>query len=614
MKHMRSMVFYAAMLIAAAAFAVPSFTPIIDGVKDAGWGDTPDHSSTSQALPLEFNLDGGLYVTDDAEWVYFGYDADNDPWADGKSVHVHIVFDVGSTAGGGTFACWGANNVAYTMAFKPEYDLVMQWNTTDQNSQFTGLNTWTINTWVQQPEITTDAGGGNQWTEVAIRKNQIGTPGAGAILNISMWLRPSWDTQGGVACLPEQANFPSDNGAIARALSVQFPYTIQAAFGDVVAPRLVSVHQIDRRSVELLFNEPMLLASLNNSSNYIPHGWPFTGFRYVNNLTVGIYNFAGFTDGAQYGISLTAGIRDLANNSIDPNFDSLSWTSPMYADVFFRVEDPGMTHDTIYMKGSFNFYREHDAFWSGGNYLLYDDGTNGDLVAGDHVFSRLFEMVPNGGAVDFEWGCVDEADNWLVVGPNQTFTLFDDTDITVTYVIPNPTVNPVTVTFRCDAECLLSTGLTVDSITVAGTFNAWAGQRMDDADMNQQYTLDVVFPAGSSRSHAFKFRYHVADGTEWEHIGDRLFEVNDSNPTQDLGNMFWDNWVCAPYNLTIHSEGTNAVLRWDGPARATFDVFGHTSSDGILENGSILVNTPDHTYTVTPLGNQQFFQVRAVAP
>ena len=173
MRTFRRMLVVALLCAAAAAYAVPSFTPIIDGVKDIGWGMTPDESSTSQALPTEFNLDGGLYVTDDAEWVYFGFDADNDPWADTKSVHVHIVLDVGSTAGGGLFAAWGASNVAYTLPFRPEYDLVTQWNTDDQNISFTGLNTWTINNWVQQPEITTDAGVGGQWTEIAIRKNQI---------------------------------------------------------------------------------------------------------------------------------------------------------------------------------------------------------------------------------------------------------------------------------------------------------------------------------------------------------------------------------------------------------------------------------------------------------
>ncbi|NUO20063.1 Ig-like domain-containing protein [bacterium] len=614
MKAMRTMFVAALLCAAAAAFAVPSFTPVIDGVKDAGWGNTPDHSSTSQALPTEFNLDGGLYVTDDAEWVYFGYDADNDPWADGKSVHVHIVFDVGSTAVGGTFACWGANNVAYTHTYKPEYDLVMQWNTDNQNSQFTGLNTWTINTWVQQPEITTDAGGGNQWTEVAIRKNQIGTPGFGTTLNISMWLRPAWDSQGGVACLPADATFPSDNAAVAHPLSQQFAYSIQTAYGDAVAPRLLSVRQIDRRSVELLFNEPMNPVRLNNSSYYVTHGWPFTGIRYVNDLQAAIWNFSNFTDGTTYAISLLSGITDVAGNPIDANFDSLSWTSPLYSDVLFRVEDPGATHDSIWFKGSFNFYREYDASWQGGNYLLYDDGTNGDVVPGDHVFSRRFEMVPNGGTPNFEWGCVDENDNWLIVGPNQSFSLVDSNDITVTYVIPNPTINPVTVTFRCDVECLLGQAITPDSVSVAGPFNGWSGQVMADGDLDGQYTLDVLFPAGSVRTQEFKFRFHIGGGTTWEDVPNRPLEVNDANPTQDLGNIFWNDWVCPPSELTVYSNGTEAVLYWNGPSRAHFEVFGHTVSDSIIENGTILGNTPNDTYTVTPLLNIQYFQVRAYKP
>ncbi|MCB9357819.1 MAG: Ig-like domain-containing protein [Calditrichaeota bacterium] len=613
MNALRRMVFAAILLAAAAAYAVPSFTPVIDGIKDAGWGSTPDHSTTSQALPVEFNLDGGLYVTDDAEWVYFGYDADPDPLADGKSVHVHILFDVNNTAAGGTFACWGASAVAYTHPFKPEYDLVMQWNTDNQSSQFTGLNTWNINTWVQQPEITTDAGGGGQWTEVAIRKNQIGTPAAGATLNISMWLRHTWDAQGGVACLPALPTFPSDNGAVGHPLNVQFPYTVQAAFGDVVAPQLVSVHQIDRRGVELLFNEPMNLASLNNSSNYIPGGWPFTGIQYATALTVGINNFSGFADGTQYSISLTSGIRDVANNSIDPNFDSLSWTAPSYSDVLFRVEDPGATHDTIYMKGSFNFYHEYDAAWQGGNFRLYDDGTNGDAVAGDHVFSRLFVLVPNGGTPNFEWGCVDENDTWLVVGPNPSFTLPDTNDITVTYVIPNPTTNPVTVTFRCDAQCLETVGIFPDSMSVAGPFNGWNGETMTDVDLDGQWTLDVLFPAGSAIEQEFKFRFHELGGTTWEDVPNRPLSLDDSGPTQDLGNMFWNDWVCSPYSLTIATNGTDATLRWLGPERVSYDVFSHTVSDSILQNGNFEGNTLTKMMVV-PVGvdAQKFFIVRAV--
>jgi hypothetical protein len=614
MRTLRKMFGLALLCAAAAAYAVPSFTPIIDGIKDPGWGNTPDEATTSQALPTEFNLDGGLYVTDDAEWIYFGYDADNDPWTDGKSVHVHLVIDVGSTAGGGTYACWGANNVAYTLPFRPEYDLVMQWNTTDQNSQFTGLNTWTTGTWVQQPEITTDAGGGNQWTEVGIRKNQIGTPGIGTVLHISQWLRPAWDTQGGVACVPADANFPSDNGAIARPLSQQFAYTIQSAFGDAVAPRLISAHQIDRRSVELLFDEPMNNTSLNNSSHYLPYGWPFTGFRYTTSLNVGIWNFSNFVDGTEYSIGLTSGITDAAGNPIDPAHDSVGWTSPTYADVLFRVEDPGMTHDSIWMKGSFNFYHEYDGGWQGGNVLLYDNGTNGDITAGDHVFSRLFEMVPNGGDPMFEWGCVDENDNWLIVGPNQTFALPDANDLTVTYVIPNPTVNDVTVTFRVDVECLIGVPISPDSVTVAGPFNGWNGTLMTDGDADNQYTVDILFPAGSTPEQAYKFRYHVAGETFWENVADRPLTLNDNVPTMDLGNTFWDNWVCAPANLTIFTDGTDLTLRWDGPAFAQFEVWSHTSSENILIDGTLLGTTASHLWTMPVDATTKYFVVRAFNP
>ncbi len=615
MKAMRKILFAALLCVAAAAYAVPSFTPMVDGVKDAGWGNTPDHITNSIAAdPITFNLDSGLYVTDDAEWVYFGYWADDDPWADGKSVHVHILIDVNSTAAGGTFACWGAANVFYAMPFKPDYDLVMQWNTDDQNASFTGLNTWQFFSWVQQPEITTDAGGGSQWTEVAIRKNQIGTPAQGVVLNLAMWLRPAWDTNGGVACLPEQANFPSNNGATGASLSVQFPYTIQHVFGDAVAPQLVSVHQIDRDRVELLFNEPMDPVRLQNTAFYNTGGtWPLTSVQYVTGLTAGLYNSGDFISGNSYSISVSSNIRDVAGNPIDPNFDSLSWTGQGYSDVLFRVEDPGATHDTILVKGSFNFYHEHDPSWQGGNVLLYDNGTNGDEVGGDHVFSIRFPLVPNGGTPNFEWGCVDELNNWLVVGPNQTFALVDTNDITVTYVIPCPTLNPGTVTFRCDVQCLSVGG--IDSVSVAGPFNGWNGELLSDADINGQFTLDRLFPAGSARDQEYKFRYHVAGGTEWESVSNRLFTINDANPTQDLGNRFFNDQVCAPTALTVYPVAADAILRWDGPDRADYEIFAHTVSDSIVENGTLVGTVSAQTFTVTgPLSPSQYYQVRAKLP
>ena len=136
---------------------------------------------------------------------------------------------------------------------------------------------------------------------------------------------------------------------------------------------------------------------------------------------------------------------------------------------------------------------------------------------------------------------------------------------------------------------------------------------MTDGDLDQQYTVDVLFPAGSVRSQEYKFRYHVAGGTEWEHIGNRTFEIDDNNATQDLGNEFWDDWVCPPYNLTVIESSGSIVLRWDGPSRASYDVFSHNQSENIIQDGTLLGNTLTQMYVIPTISNIEFFQVRASA-
>ncbi len=70
-----------------------SFSPIIDGVKDAAWGSSPTASSASyrspapgagDTIPARTVPSGGLcrdvYVTNDAQWLYIGWDAFGDPF------------------------------------------------------------------------------------------------------------------------------------------------------------------------------------------------------------------------------------------------------------------------------------------------------------------------------------------------------------------------------------------------------------------------------------------------------------------------------------------------------------------------------------------------------
>lgn len=588
MKNWRRMFLLAAVLAATSAFAVPTFSPMIDGVKDAGWGEVPDISPSSQALPTSFNLNSGLYITDDAANLYFGFMGTPDPWDDGANPHIHVLIDTGTVSGALT-GCWGATGVNYTMPNRPEYEIMMQWgdfytgDTVHIGESF--IVRYVTGNWVQQePQIALDAGGSDSWTEIAVPKSRINRPVDGQPINVTMWLRPSFNVPGGNACLPAQANFPSDNGSVSgRSLSAQYAYMMQVAANDTTRPRIQQVKQIDRTGVEIQFNEPMLDMTLGNSANYTTFGWPFTGTRYISSQAVGVNNFAGFVDGTTYSVLCLPGIRDLSSNSIDPAFDSAGWVAPTYADVTFRVIDQTATHDSIEMKGSFNFYHEYDNFWGGGNQIMYDNGTHGDAVAGDHIFTLLWSLVPSPNT--YEWGCTDELDNWLVVGGNQTFNIPDATPITVTYTIPSLTIHDVTVTFRCDMNCVQDA---IDSLTVAGTLNNWAGTLLTDANSDGVYELTTIIPTGSSRAQEYKYRRHADAGASyWEdNIGNRTFTITDEQTVYDLGTPLFNDYNCVPRIQEVRQiDRTGVEIRFDKemsePALSVlgnYTMFGWTAS------------------------------------
>src|SRR6056297_1853109 len=88
---------------------IAPFTPVIDGVKDSDWGDTPTDTTYTTREPVSLNLEEGCYVTDDSAFIYIGVPTDNDPWDDGNSIHFHVAFDLNNTTTGGTSDAWGSS-------------------------------------------------------------------------------------------------------------------------------------------------------------------------------------------------------------------------------------------------------------------------------------------------------------------------------------------------------------------------------------------------------------------------------------------------------------------------------------------------------------------------
>jgi hypothetical protein len=108
------------------------------------------------------------------------------------------------------------------------------------------------------------------------------------------------------------------------------------------------------------------------------------------------------------------------------------------ATVKFTIDDTAnKTAKEFKLRGSWNTATgAYDATWSGGvdHTVLYDDGTHGDVTAGDHIWSVDVSLIPDA-AVTFKWGFMQDG-TWGVVGPDREFTLADATARTETYVIP----------------------------------------------------------------------------------------------------------------------------------------------------------------------------------
>ena len=145
-------------------------------------------------------------------------------------------------------------------------------------------------------------------------------------------------------------------------------------------------------------------------------------------------------------------------------------------------------HSSILFKGQFSE-------WA--NVQAYDDGTNGDATAGDNIWSLAIDVEPG----TYEWGGVNQNDNWLINGPNPSFTVDADGNVegTTTYVIPlagAPTTLLLTVV---DGKG------DIEAISFKGSYGSWQAAPAYDDGTNGDVTagdniwsLEVTADAGAS--------------------------------------------------------------------------------------------------------------------
>lgn len=115
------------------------------------------------------------------------------------------------------------------------------------------------------------------------------------------------------------------------------------------------------------------------------------------------------------------------------------------------------------------------------------------------------------------------------------------------------------LTFEVDMNNYASCN-NVDSVTVAGTINGWAGTTMDDSDGDGIYTLTLTVDSGEVE---FKFRAHDNGNTNWEGVPNRVYTHSSLGTYSACFNVEGNGGNCtpipAPSDITFRVDLTNEV-------------------------------------------------------
>lgn len=273
--------------------AVPTFTPIIDGVKDAGWGDTGDTNSTGLYKQPNVDACDRLYLSNDASNLYIGFELKGDPWDDGLSCHNQFAIDINFTsAGNGTDPWVSTTTVSWTNL--PDFWITSWLNLGIDPDAFGGvtLYKWT-GSWTSMGTPIHAESVANNWAEISIPFTNLGVT-FGDVINILHYWRPAENKPGATDSDPYDAAAVSDWGdANANfGTNIFFSYTIQVV--DILPPdppSNFSATPLSASTIELSWN-----ASLSNdTAGYWIYRGTNSGVYIVSNFVAG-RNVTTYTD------------------------------------------------------------------------------------------------------------------------------------------------------------------------------------------------------------------------------------------------------------------------------------------------------------------------------
>jgi hypothetical protein len=178
-------------------------------------------------------------------------------------------------------------------------------------------------------------------------------------------------------------------------------------------------------------------------------------------------------DNPAYAVSETGDITGVTSYTID------AFTSTTAGTIVFTVNDRSESYVSVEYKGTATDWAIAP---------MFDDGTNGDINAGDHIWTVT---IPDIEAGDHEWGAVENDGStygvWLISGPNPSFTLDEDL-LTyhghTNYTIPAPSGEEL-VTFTLNDNSWL-----IEDVMFKGSMSGWSVFQAYDDGTNGDATAD----------------------------------------------------------------------------------------------------------------------------
>jgi hypothetical protein len=504
----------------------------IDGVDDfdpANLIDADGEDTEFATIDL-----GDVFVTNDANNLYLGYEHDQGGWG---TVQLGVAIDVG-TPGGGTGDPWSRQLEWSGAANKPDFIFYINLDSDWQASyQWTG--SWSeLEAGVGALGVPTDTG----FREYAILLSTLGVS-AGDVINVEVWVTQDGDTKGPLDAAANDAVQLSTPGGTTFDVDDPVPMTAYHAFTildatDEVPPTVQQAGMSADDQVFVSFSEPVGAGAEDVASYDLPGATitaaaidPQQSDRVLLDLDTDLPVSASL-----YTVTVT-GVQDLAGNVIaDQNSADFLWKTVTFLGHMSRyLQDNSSPPDGFTVEGG-----RWPLTWE-----LCDGAQMADLGGGDYQWSGNFSAPGDGeggASATFEWKFVHDCETYEPLPDNRTHTLqLDGSDsdlIEVWWNDEDPadfTAHAIDVLFFVDMT--EAQPAPQDTVAIAGNTppldQAWPpavvmvddGSGIDQTAGDGIYSRLVTFPADSRQDVTYKFRL----GGEYECFGqgDRDLFLND---------------------------------------------------------------------------------------